>query len=193
MVPRRWYPFLGLLFILGLFFKIPMLVMLPTAMAVVIFVANWWKKRALENVFYRRKFHYTRGFPGEEVDVRLEIENRKFMPLSWLRVRDPWPKAVGPVDEKVLAPSHQKTMGEMVNIFSLRWFERSQREYPLLFRKRGVYQVGPARLESGDLFGMYSESRKHGKAEYLTVFPKLIPVEKTRRSPWPCSWYWTTA
>ncbi len=36
------------------------------------------------------------GFPGESIPVKIEIENRKFLPLTWLRTVDPWPKAVGP-------------------------------------------------------------------------------------------------
>jgi uncharacterized protein (DUF58 family) len=46
-----------------------------------------------------------------------------------------------------------------------------------LFRKRGVYRVGPARLESGDLFGLYENFCEGTSSEYLTVFPKLHPLE----------------
>jgi uncharacterized protein (DUF58 family) len=40
-----------------------------------------------------------------------------------------------------------------------------------------MYKVGPARLQSGDLFGIYEDRREMEKAEYLTVFPDLIPLE----------------
>ena len=176
MVPQRWYPLLGTLFLLGLFLKVPMLTIITTALAVVIMVASWWSNHALNEVYYQRRFYYTRAFPGEEIEVRLDVENRKLLPISWLRVRDPWPKAVGPVDENVLAPSHQKTMGQMINIFSMRWFERTRRRYTLKFRKRGVYTIGPALLESGDLFGIYSQTKTFGPTEQLTVFPKIFPI-----------------
>jgi hypothetical protein len=95
-------------------------------------------------VSYRRRFHFTRGFPGERFPVRLEVENQKWLPLSWLRITDPWPKAVGPEDEQVLASGHIQDQGTMTHAFSLRWFERARRSYDLLLRKRGVYKVGPA-------------------------------------------------
>jgi len=59
----------------------------------------------------------------------------------------------------------------------LRWYERARRSYTLLFRQRGSYSVGPARLESGDLFGLYENSSEAGPVEIFTVFPSLIPFE----------------
>jgi uncharacterized protein (DUF58 family) len=175
VAPTRWLFFLLLIFLLGVFFQIPLLPTLATAVAVVIGVAYWWHKHALDNISYRRKFHYRRAFPDEEVPVRLDVENRKLLPISWLRIRDPWPKSVAPLEEETLAPSHISGVGEMVNLFSLRWFERARRNYVLKFRKRGVYTIGPAKMESGDLFGIYSETKQVGKSEKLTVFPKLVP------------------
>ncbi|HLF89631.1 MAG TPA: hypothetical protein VI451_11830, partial [Anaerolineales bacterium] len=141
MDPRRWLPLLAVLIVFGVVVRVPLLIALPTMLMVVIGIASWWKNRALNNVVYRRKPYYTRAFPGEEVPLRIEIENRKLLPLSWLRVQDPWPKAVGPDDEDLLAPTHIPDEGLLTNVFSLRWFERARRAYTLKFRKRGVYTV----------------------------------------------------
>jgi uncharacterized protein (DUF58 family) len=178
MDPKRWIPLMGILIILGLFLQVPMLVALPTMLAVVISIATWWKNRALNSVVYHRKPFYTRAFPGETVPLKVEIENRKLLPLSWLRVQDPWPRAVGPEEHDDLAPTHLPNEGMLTNIFSLRWYERARREYILKFRKRGVYSVGPVRMQSGDLFGMYEDIRDTGPTETLTVFPELLPLSE---------------
>ncbi len=178
MDPRRWIPLMGILIILGLFLQVPMLVALPTMLAVVIGIATWWNRRALTGVVYRRKPFYTRAFPGEIVPLKVEIENRKLLPLSWLRVQDPWPRAVGPEDHDDLAPTHLPSEGMLTNVFSLRWYERARREYNLKFRSRGVFSVGPVRLQSGDLFGMYEDIRVVGQPETLTVFPELLPLRE---------------
>lgn len=172
----RWLPILGMILVLGIILRVPVLVALPAALFVVLGIAGLWQKHSLDGVIYRRRFHFTRAFPGETVPLRLEVENRKFLPLSWLRIQDPWPKAVGPADEEILAPSHIPDRGYLTNVFSLRWFERARRTYQLLFRKRGVYTVGPARLDSGDLFGFFEKAQEGGQAEYLTVFPPLLPL-----------------
>jgi uncharacterized protein (DUF58 family) len=178
MDPRRWLPILAIIFLFGAFFRINWLMSMTIAVAVVIGLAGWWRTQSLRNVFYRRKFFYTRGFPGEESSVQLEVENRKLLPLSWLRIQDPWPKNVAPVDENILAPSHIQEQGLLTNVFSLRWFERVRRRYPIKFRKRGVYQVGPAAMTSGDLFGIYEDTKTSDTRQLLTVFPELIPMEK---------------
>jgi uncharacterized protein (DUF58 family) len=152
-----------------------MLVALPVSLVVVLGLASWWRKHSLDHLEYHRRFHYIRAFPGESYPVKIEVENNKFLPLTWLRLEDPWPKAVGPQDENILAPSHNQDQGFLTHVFSLRWHERARRSYELIFRKRGIYTVGPARCASGDLFGIYEQSGQVGQVERLTIFPNVVP------------------
>jgi uncharacterized protein (DUF58 family) len=176
--PDRWLPFLAVLFLLGALFQLPFLTSFSAALMVLIGVAELWRRHALDQVVYRRKPYYKRAFPGEKVNLRLEVENNKLLPVSWVRIEDPWPQAVGPVDESILAPSHVPNQGLLTHIFSLRWFERVKRAYTLCFRNRGVYRVGPTRLRSGDLFGMFEQERELNNPAYLTVFPELVTMEE---------------
>jgi uncharacterized protein (DUF58 family) len=163
------------LVLLGIVLKEPFLVTLASALIAIGFIAWWWNQHALQHINYQRKFHFTRGFPDERIDLKLDIENRKLLPISWLRVEDDWAKAVGPEDEEVLAPSHISDRGFLTNIFSLRWFEKARRSYTLLLRKRGIYSIGPARMQSGDLFGFFEQRHEQGSCQYLTVFPTILP------------------
>jgi uncharacterized protein (DUF58 family) len=172
---RRGLPLLLILILLGVVLQEPFLITLATALFVVLGVAWWWRKRSLEGVSYQRRLYFTRGFPGEQVDLQVDVENRKLLPISWLRVQDDWEKAVGPVDEDILAPSHIPERGFLTNIFSLRWYEKARHSYTLLLRRRGIFAIGPARLDSGDLFGIFEQRADMGKQEYLTVFPTLLP------------------
>jgi uncharacterized protein (DUF58 family) len=178
VVPKQWLPFLGGLFLIGAVLRFPFLVTFSVSLAVLIGVASWWRRRALDDVSYQRKPYFRRAFPGERVRLQLEIENRKLLPLSWLQVEDPWARAVGPEDESILAPSHIMERGFLTHVFSLRWYERARRRYTLLFRKRGMYKIGPALLRSGDPLGMYEQTRKYGPVEYLTVFPELVSLSE---------------
>jgi uncharacterized protein (DUF58 family) len=171
---RHWYAILIVLLVFGIFFKVPELIGFTTLLLILIGLADWWQRHSLDSVIYRRKPFYKRSFPGEEVALRLEIQNRKLLPITWLRVQDPWPTSVGPKEEEFLAPTHIPDQGLLTNIFSLRWYERISRDYTLMFRKRGIYAVGPAKLESGDLFGLFENSKEEGEIELLTVFPNLL-------------------
>lgn len=178
MEDNRWLFLLGLLFLIGVVLHSPYIVALATAVLVVLAVAHWWEVHSLDGVSYRRRFHFKRAFPGERYPVHTEIINKKFLPLSWLRVQDPWPKVVGPEDLNLLAPTHNEETGLLTALVSLRWYERTRRSYQLLFRRRGVYKVGPALLESGDLFGIYQKQAPYGPVEAITVFPTLLPLEE---------------
>lgn len=171
---KRWLPLFVLIIILGVVMRVSLLVTFAVMLSLVLGLATWWMRHSLDGVTYKRFPFYRRAFPGEQVPMRLEIENRKLLPLTWLRVQDPWPKAVGPEQEDLLAPTHIPDQGLLTNVFSLRWYERAKRSYTLEFRKRGIYSVGPVRLESGDLFGLYHRSEEKDPVELLTVFPDLL-------------------
>ena len=177
MAPDRWLPLLGLVFLLGAVFQVPFLTTLSATLAVLIGITSWWRSRSLDAVHYRRKPFYRRAFPGEQVPLTIEVENDKLLPLSWLRVEDPWPLAIAPEQQELLAPSHLPDQGLLTNVFNLRWFETKRRSYTLRFRRRGMYRVGPVRMQSGDIFGMYEQSAEAERGEYLTVFPGQVPVE----------------
>src|SRR4030042_5621945 len=174
----RGLPLIIFLMVIGIAMKESFLITLSTALLVIIGVAWWWQTRSLVGVNYRRRFHYTRGFSGEKIIFEVEAENRKLLPISWLRIQDDWNRAVGPENEDVLAPSHIQDRGFLTNVFSLRWYEKTRRSYSLLFRKRGVYSIGPARLDSGDLFGIFENIKEVGPSQYLTIFPSLLPFYK---------------
>jgi uncharacterized protein (DUF58 family) len=175
--PERWIPFFIGTFILGALFRLPFLMTLSASLAFIMAVMNWWRKRALDDISYIRKPFYRRGFKGETINMKVEIENRKLLPLSWLRIEDPIPTAIGPNDESLMAPSHVPDHSLLTNVFSMRWFQRIRRSYDLIFQKRGVYKIGPARLSSGDLFGLYEQNRELDETLLLTVYPDLIPMQ----------------
>ncbi len=177
MFLKNWSPLIIIAFISALLLKMPIITVLILAFVMIFWIASWWSKKAFDKIEYTRDFHYTGAFPGEEVQVKIEVENNKFLPVSWLKFRDPWPRAVGPVDEERLISSHLPHLGNLHNVYSLRWLEKVKRTFPLKFRARGAYPIGPTKLETGDLFGIFSKEKALKNIEYLTVFPSLIPLE----------------
>jgi uncharacterized protein (DUF58 family) len=172
---KRWLPLFVVGIILGVILRVSFLVTFILMLLIVLSLANWLQKRSLDGVNYQRRTFYKRAFPGERVALKIEIENWKLLPLTWLRVQDPCPKAVGPEQDDILAPTHLPDQGLLTNVFSLRWYERAKRNYILKFRKRGVFAVGPVKMESGDLFGIFERTEQRDPVELLTVFPELIP------------------
>jgi uncharacterized protein (DUF58 family) len=175
-----WTPFLIVLFLLGIFLQNYTTAVFALILILIGLLARWWQKHSLDGVTYQRGLIYRRGYPGESLAMRLEVENRKFLPISWLRIEDRVPLAVAPAQESLLQPSHLPDVGLLINHFSLRWYERDRILCNLLLRTRGVYRLGPARLESGDILGIFEQVNPDGPEDYVTVFPKLLPFSALR-------------
>ncbi len=178
MIPfRSWFWVLLLGFIMGIVLRMPWLVVFTVCMAIIFAAAWFWNSHSLRGVTYRRIFRFKRGFPGEPLKVSIAVENAKWLPLNWLKVEDRWPYAVGPADRNDLMLTHIPEAGNFLNLFSLRWFQKTHRNFDMVFKQRGLYAVGPATLETGDPFGMMKSTVELDRPEYLTVFPDLLPID----------------
>lgn len=176
MTLRRALLWLTVPFLLGALFAQPWMIVVAVSIAAILVAAYLWKQHALDHIHYRRRFHYPRGFPGETSAVRIEVENRKMLPVPWLRISDTWPRAVPTHTNLAQKSSTAPNDRQLVNLYSLRWLEKLTRSYQVSFQKRGVHQVGPVRLEAGDLFGMFQASKTLEQVERLTVFPEILPL-----------------
>jgi uncharacterized protein (DUF58 family) len=133
---------------------------------------RWWSVRAIEAVHSQRTLPH-RAFLGEEVKVQLELSNSGWLPLVWLHVHDSFPF-------ELAVPSFYQ------RVISLGPHEHSRFEYTLKARKRGYYAIGPLSVSSGDIFGLADQVRGEVPADFLTVFPKIVPLNKIEipsRSP----------
>jgi uncharacterized protein (DUF58 family) len=68
-------------------------------------------------------------------------------------------------------------MSYLVNVYSLRWFERARRKYLLRARQRGIYPVGPAHAISGDPFSLFEKGVRSGRADILIIYPRVHTME----------------
>ncbi len=104
------------------------------------------------------------------------VENSKLLPVPWLRVDDEWPLAAPPTDAQALSPSPVADTGELTHVFALRWYERVRRHYTLQTGQRGVYGLGPTRLRSGDVFGLFQTERVIEEQDFLIVYPRIYAL-----------------
>ncbi len=142
----------------------------------VLAVAWWWNRRSLVGIQYERLLSVKRAFPGEVVDLTLRLTNQKLLPLSWLMVEDQWSMNL-PLLEGDLFPSATGKMGLFRSALSMRWFERVSRRHQVRCTQRGFYPLGPVRLRSGDIFGLFQSERTQEDLDWLIVYPQVLPLE----------------
>lgn len=174
---KNLLPVLVVGLLVGLLLNSALVISLVTILSLAAGASYWWKLHSLDKVTYKRILPYRRGFVGETLKLGVEVENRKRLPVSWLKVSDPIPNPVAPTDDSILTPSHLPDTGTLINLFSLNWFSKIRRNYKLQLRKRGVYALGPARLVSGDIFGIFEHYRTDETLSTITVFPEQINLQ----------------
>jgi len=143
---------------------------------VVMLVSHLWARLSLEEVGYRRTVSLDHVFVGDELELTITVDNRKPLPLSWVRVRDHVPRGLDVLEEPVepIFPLQAAALDFTTN---LAWYERVRFSYRLKAAQRGFYAFGPARLESGDLFGVYTRERRYRETTpAVIVYPETVPL-----------------
>lgn len=135
-----------------------------------------WDRFCLARVEYRRSFTPRRAFYGETVTLTMEVTNRKILPLAWLEVIDELPVELELQKGRVI-PSVRQRRQHIVNLFSIRWYERVRRHVTVRCAARGYFPLGPARLRSGDVFGFTVRGVDVERTDHLLVYPKVVPLE----------------
>ena len=175
MFNENWVSLAAFAIVIGLLFQQSGLLAIALLVLIAAAVGWSWNKYALHNVEYRRSFSERRAFLGETVDVTVQVTNHKWLPISWLRIDDEYPLPVTMLDGAV-QPSTQPEIGLLSSVMSLRWFDRARWHYRLRCDKRGVYAFGPAHLQSGDLFGLFSSQVASPKQDWLIIYPAVKPI-----------------
>ncbi len=168
---------LVLLLALSLWLRQAPLFVIAVGLLLVEAVSRLWDRFSLRGVEYRRHLSQSRAFFGEEVELVIEVVNRKPLPLAWLEIEDEVPRDLTLVGAR-LHSSHKPLRMILVNLLSLRWYERVRRRYRLRCDQRGDHVFGPARLQSGDLFGIYREGMDVEGSDRLLVYPRIVPLER---------------
>lgn len=134
-----------------------------------------WDRYSLSRVEYHRSFTPRRAFHGETVTFTMEVTNRKPLPLAWLEVVDELPQDLVLLKGRVI-PSVRQRRQHLVNLFSVRWYERVRRHFTVRCAARGYFPLGPARLRSGDIFGFTVRGVDVDHVDHLLVYPRVVPL-----------------
>jgi len=123
----------------------------------------WYTPRALRWLTVKRRYS-SHAYLGESTTITLTIENRSRLPIPWLQL-----------DESV--PVQLQYGSRLSQAFRLSGRSSKTFTYKVRSMRRGYYQLGPAQVTIGDLFG-FKESRLRIMADFLTVYPKIIPISR---------------
>ncbi|MFH0847810.1 MAG: DUF58 domain-containing protein [Chloroflexota bacterium] len=173
MLSRPGLLILAATLFLSLWFKQVAIAMLVALAVSAAGLAKFWSRFSLIPHHCLRRLSEKRAFPGESIELRLKVTNRKILPLPWLQVEDEAPLALAEGIPSLVAKNDSYVISSAAMVG---WYSSISWRYQLHCRKRGYYQLGPVTLTSGDIIGFYPRSEYRREIDHVIVYPKLYPV-----------------
>jgi len=150
-----------------------------SAVLFILFIAGFlvvqgilYKKSIFENIHIVRSFDQSGVFPGEQVIYQLKIENRKFLPLTWVSIDEQL--NAGLEFEGSSRIKHQNEEMYLHNcMLSLLPYQKVTRRYKLKAIKRGFYQLRQLTMTSTNMLGTEEYSIDKEVYASVAVYPNI--------------------
>ena len=128
-------------------------------------VTSWWLGKVQHGLRVRHVAPETLGL-GDQAQVLIEVTNTSLLPVPWVQIIDSVPLAL-------------RTGAPFRMALPLGAGATRRTSYTIKGGRRGYYHLGPLRLATGDVLGLY-QRQLTAKPVYITVFPQVLPVQDLR-------------
>ena len=151
---------------------------LLTFVLLMLLQAIFFRRIGLVRIRYDRRLSARSCFQDDEIEMVETIENRKWLPVPWLRVESQIPAGLRFGSQANLDISSGSIYQNHKSLFSLMPYTRITRRHTVKCAKRGYYRAESVTMTAGDLFGFASTARRIELGFELIVYPKpLLPEE----------------
>ncbi|MBN1382314.1 MAG: DUF58 domain-containing protein [Deltaproteobacteria bacterium] len=106
-----------------------------------------------------------RAFAGDTLLFKSHAENAKFLPVR-LELEVPVHAS------SRMFPCETPLVGHE----SLLWYQMTNFQWEVTAAARGVCEIGPIRMATGDLFGFFQKNSKTGEIIECLIYPRLVPL-----------------
>ncbi len=159
-----YLPFIIFLMILAVFLRAESALTIFYMVIGTFLLGLWWNKRSLQHIRITRQYE-DHVFLGEDVPVRLQMENKSILPILWLEIHES-------------LPVNLRAGRTVKQVFSLGIRGEQEIKYTLSAFKRGYYSLGPLLVRSGDPLGLVNPKQTEFASGPLTVYPQIVHLEK---------------
>jgi uncharacterized protein (DUF58 family) len=142
---------------------------------ILLFLAEFTRRKGFDGLAIKREADKLAVSQGEEFKVSIIIENNKWLPISFLLLKERMPGAVEFTQDESL--SRHVEFNYHITRYSIKWFERIRKNYVYKVHKRGTYLLKEIELSIGDVFGLYSKNKVVEDYIELLVYPKLLDLK----------------
>ena len=181
-----WLALIAAMIVVGVVATAPGLFLVAAVTLGYASLTRLWTRFGMDQVVYSRSLGAARAVAGDTVPLDVTIWNRKPLPLPWIAADDLITDGIS-VRERPVLERDDERFGRRVlhNAWALAWFERVVRHFHLEARRRGVYELGPARLRVRDILGRDAAAGAEPSEAALVVGPRGVPLRMTTRNAAP--------
>jgi len=123
-------------------------------------IAVIWILTVERNLSLERKVHLAWATVGESVPEQVKLVNRGWLPAVWVEITDVSVSLESPLRLVSDVPQHSYR----------------NRNLNHLFKRRGLYTLGPTRLRYSDPFGIYTTSRLDKHTSTVLITPPVLSL-----------------
>lgn len=156
----------ALILFISLLYRQTDLSILAALVLLLMAVSKAWSLMSLPRVSCFIHLDKERAFPQEMVTLTTNVENAKFLPI-WVQIKWPLNNALGSTDEASITPQESGIL----------WYQHIRFHRCLRALRRGVYQVGPSHICTGDFFGFFKSPKKLDEIVQFIVYPSLVELK----------------
>jgi len=126
-----------------------------------------WSRASLRSTKFELGVERHHLFPGEQVQISLEVTNAKTLPIH-VSVQTRLSDSAG---------SHRRTELKMRSS-GLLGYQKAIFRWDPVAHQRGVHTIGPLQVHAGDPFGFFPIQTQIPAEYEIVVYPRSIPLER---------------
>ncbi|MFU8826433.1 MAG: DUF58 domain-containing protein [Brevefilum sp.] len=140
----------------------PIFIRLAIALLVILVASAAWTALSLHGISLNRFTRVTRKQVGEVFTEEYEIFNRSILPKIWLKITD-LSDLISGTGSKVITGVGGRQSRMYVGL--------------ALLQKRGWFTLSPTQVESGDIFGLFLQTKRFNSSLRLLVIPYMVDIQ----------------
>ena len=177
MTSDLWAIAAAILVAAGLLASLPLLIIVGVLVLLVWATGKYWPRFAFRRLTYSRRLERRRAFIGDVVDYHITVDNDKLLPMIWLDISDAFPLGLHTGGTYRRGVGAEAELDHRITT-SLLPYQRVTWRYRIRCRARGYHRIGPARLRSGDMFGITAAEEHVTAVDYLLVYPRIVDLRR---------------
>lgn len=144
-------------------------------LGVLLFIQNSvYRRRAMQDLYYRCFLSKHEAFEGETLELVEEIENRKSLILPWLKSELTTSESLDFAGSQAIVANETRFVP---SFFMIRGYQKVVRRWHVTAREFGIQPIVKAVIVASDLLGFVTESAPVAINSKLTVLPRPIDLD----------------